>query len=77
MAFATMRGKKAALQALAERRKRSRSRERIDNSKSYVGNPMHFDCITCGGDIVVPENYIKRPKLCEECSALKEAGWLE
>ena len=77
MALAIMEGKKAALEALAERRERNKTRERIDNSKGYAGDSMHFDCITCGGDIEVPESYTNRPKLCEECQALKEVGWLE
>ncbi|MBI4132761.1 MAG: hypothetical protein HY473_01505 [Candidatus Sungbacteria bacterium] len=77
MALATTQGKDFALRALAERREWSKTRERIDNGRGYAGDPMHFDCITCGGDIVVPENYINRPKLCRECTALKDAGWLE
>ena len=38
---------------------------------------MHFDCVTCGGDITVPESYITKPNLCPECEALKSTGWLE
>ena len=78
MAVATTQGKEAALHVLAERRERNKTRERHNNSKDWAGAPMHFDCITCGEDIVVPENYIPpRPKLCRECQALKDAGWLE
>lgn len=77
MPLATIQGKAAALKALAERRKQNKTRERVDNGRGYAGDPMHFDCITCGGDIMVPENYIERPKLCRECEALKRAGWLE
>ena len=78
MAVATTQGKEAALNALLERRERNKTRERIDNGRGYAGDPMHFDCITCGEDIVVPESYIPpRPKLCRECQALKDAGWLE
>lgn len=78
MPLATTQGKEYALKALAERRESNKTRERVDNGKGYAGDPMHFDCITCGGDIMVPENYIPpRPKLCTECQALKEAGWLE
>lgn len=77
MALATTQGKEVALKALAERRKQNETRNRVDNSRGYAGDPMHFDCITCGGDIVVLESYIERPKLCRECEALKEVGWLE
>lgn len=77
MAVATTEGKKAALQALAQRRKANKKRKRIDNSSLYAGSPMHFDCIGCGADIVVPESYITKPDLCPECSALKRLGWLE
>lgn len=73
----TTQGKAAALAALAKRRKANKTRERIDNSSLHAGSSMHFDCLGCGGDIVVPENYIVRPKLCGECKALKDLGWLE
>jgi hypothetical protein len=77
MPVATMQDRETALRMLAERRDYNKTRERIDNSKGHAGDAMHFDCITCGGDIVVPENYISRPKLCQKCQALKDAGWLE
>ena len=73
----TTQGKDAALSALAKRRKKNETRERIDNSSLYAGSPMHFDCIGCGADIVVPENYTTRPKLCIECKAMQSLGWLE
>jgi hypothetical protein len=73
----TTKGKEAAISALKKRRKVNEKRERIDNSSLYAGSPMHFDCLGCGEDIAVPENYITRPKLCGECQALKELGWLE
>jgi len=77
MPLATTQGKEVALRALEERRQANRDRERIDNSSLYAGSPMHFDCSGCGEDIVVPENYITCPKLCPECQALKDVGWLE
>ena len=77
MPVATQLGKKAALKALAERREKNKDRERIDNASLYAGSPMHFDCLGCGADIAVPENYIEKPDLCTECRALKKLGWLE
>lgn len=77
MTTATTQGKAAALEALEKRRETNRDRERVDNSSLYTGSPMHFDCIGCGADIVVPESYTTRPKLCSECQALKGLGWLE
>ncbi len=77
MALATTQGKTAALAALGKRREENKTRERIDNASLYAGSPMHFDCLGCGADIVVPESYIARPKLCFECKALKDLGWLE
>jgi hypothetical protein len=40
---------------------------------------MYFYCISCGGLAdVLPESYIGRPsRLCKECQALKDLGWLE
>ncbi len=77
MRLATQQGKEAALKALATRREANKTRKRVNNSSLYAGSDMHFDCITCGGDIVVPENYVTKPDLCDECQALKSAGWLE
>lgn len=77
MSLATTKGKVAAIAALQKRREDNKTRKRIDNSSLYAGSPMHFDCLGCGADIVVPENYITRPKLCSECQALKDLGWLE
>jgi transcription elongation factor Elf1 len=77
MTVATAKGKNVALKALADRRKRNEKKRRIDNSSLPAGSPMYFDCLSCNGDIVVPEGYISRPKLCDECGALKDLGWLE
>lgn len=73
----TTQGKKKAIAALEKRREENNTRERIDNGSLYAGSPMHFDCLTCGADIVVPESYITRPDLCTECQALKDLDWLE
>jgi len=73
----TAQGKEAALKALKERRKKNKDKEAVDNSKLPAGSPMYFDCIGCNGNIVVPESYMSRPKLCGECQAMKDLGWLE
>ena len=77
MTLATIPGKDRAFAALAKRCNINKTRKRIDNSSLYAGSPMHFDCSCCGADIMVPENYIIRPKLCDECEVLKNRGWLE
>jgi hypothetical protein len=74
MPLATEKGKKYALQKLNERRENKP--EIPDNSSFPTGSPMYFGCITCGAIIAVPEDYIDRRKLCDECQALKELGWL-
>lgn len=74
MSLATEHGKEFALKALAERRKNKP--EPVDNSSLYAGSPMFFPCISCGATIAVPEDYRYRPKLCDECDALKSLGWL-
>ena len=72
-------GKSAALDALAERREMAKTLKRIDDGVLPAGSPMHFYCISCGLIAgVLPENYIRRPpRLCEECLALKDLGWLD
>jgi len=77
MAKATTQGKVAALKALEERREANRNRKSVDNASLYAGSSMHFGCLGCNAEITVPENYITRPKLCSECQALKDLGWLE
>ena len=76
--LATTNGKEFALKALAERRKNKT--EQIDNSKLQAGAPLYFYCISCGclAD-KLPENYFLRSpiKICKECQALKDLGWLE
>jgi hypothetical protein len=75
--LATTRGKTAALIALDVRRAANRDRIRIDNASLPAGSPMYFDCINCGDSICVPEDYLVRPQLCRECTAMKNLGWLE
>jgi len=77
MTLNTEKGKAFALKELQKRRKRNEGREKIDNGSLRAGSPMYFYCITCGEVIVVPEDYTSRPKLCPECRALKDLGWLE
>lgn len=74
---ATIKGKKAALEALAERRKHQP--KQIDNGSLYAGSPMYYYCKSCGHQAdVLPECHIFPPrKLCSECQALKDLGWLE
>ena len=80
MALATEQGRAYALEQLAERRKKAKEIGQIDNSKLYAGSPMYFYCVGCGlVSDELPENYfLSRPKkICKECQALKELGWLE
>lgn len=59
--------------------RRANKPERIDDAKLPAGAPMHFYCKTCGwlAD-TLPEMYTCVPKkLCGECEALRELGWLE
>ena len=78
MALAIQQGKKSALEALQKRR--DNQPKQIDNGSLYAGSPMYFYCISCGhlAD-TLPENYfLSTPnKLCDECQALKDMGWLE
>lgn len=75
----TVKGKAAALKALAARRARFKDAPSVDNSRAYAGSPMYFRCKSCGDPegIVVPESYLSKPSLCAECAALKACGWLE
>jgi hypothetical protein len=79
MDYATQQGKPYALQKLAERRENAKHRTKLDNATLPAGSPMYFYCIACGllAD-TKPESYNTPPKkLCDECQALKEVGWLE
>ena len=70
-------GKSWALAELVKRRRDNLMKEAPDNSKQVAGEPMTFLCVSCGDDIVVLEEYVNRPKLCAECQAMKDCGWLE
>ena len=76
-ALSTIRNKKEALAELAKRQKINKTRKRVDNASLPAGSPMYFYCLSCGDDIVVPENYVTRPSLCPECRVMKDLGWLE
>ena len=77
--LATEQGKEHALEQLGIRRKENADKEKIDNSSLPAGYPMYFYCISCSALAdTKPESYIARPKrLCNECQALKDIGWLE
>ncbi|MBI2446440.1 MAG: hypothetical protein HYV51_01295 [Parcubacteria group bacterium] len=80
IALATEKGKYFALNALVKRRQENAKKERINNSSLPAGSPIYFYCKSCGGLAdTLPESYfISTPKkLCDECQALKDLGWLE
>lgn len=73
---ATDRGKEFAVKALKGRVENPPGR--IDNSSLCAGALMYFYCRICGHlSDTLPESYITPPtKMCIECKALKEEGWL-
>ena len=75
----TIQGKEVALTALKQRREANKDIKPIDNASLPAGSPMYFYCITCGNSSDCKlEGYLSSPrKLCTECQALKDAGWLE
>ncbi len=77
MALATEQGKEFALKALAERR--ANRPKQIDNSAQPAGSSMYYYCRACGHlSDVLPESHICAPKkLCDECQALQDIGWLK
>lgn len=67
-----------AFHAFLERRLANKGRKPIDNSKLQAGEPMHFVCSPCNGDIVVEEVYKPpRPQYCAECTKLELQGLLQ
>ncbi|MBI2594648.1 MAG: hypothetical protein HYW38_00055 [Candidatus Colwellbacteria bacterium] len=76
--LATMQGKEAALAALAERR--ANPPKQINNASLPIGSRMYYYCISCGhlAD-TKSEGWLLHPpaKLCDECQALQDLGWLE
>ncbi len=50
----------------------NREKQQPDNTKQQAGAPMTFLCEVCQGDIVVPEDYLIRGKLCQDCLRLEK-----
>ena len=76
--LATTRGREHALAALKDRRENAP--EQIDNASLPAGSPMYYYCKACGHIAETkPEGWFVNPprKLCAECQALKDLGWLE
>ncbi len=79
---ATRGGKDFALAALEKRREQAKKEKQIDNGALHAGSPMYYYCKSCGllAD-TMPELWDTRltqpKKLCDECQALKDAGWLQ
>lgn len=75
----TTNDKDAALKALAKRREENAKKDKIDNGSLHAGSSMYFYCKSCDGLAdTLPESYISPPKkLCSECQALKDLGWVE
>jgi hypothetical protein len=75
--LATERGREFAQERLAWRR--AHPPVQIDNAALYAGMAMYFYC-SAGGHVaeILPEDYLVRTRrLCAECQALKDCGWLE
>ncbi len=79
MALTTTKKKASALKALQQRRKENKKIKKVDNSSLYAGSPMYYYCVSCDSlTEVLPECHMSSPKrLCDECQALKDMGWLE
>lgn len=75
--LATMSGKGKAVAALNKRR--AQRPKPIDNSSLHAGAPMYYYCISCGSIAdTLPECHLSAPRrLCRECQAMKDLGWLE
>lgn len=41
-----------------------------DNAQLGAGSPMYFRCPSCYVTIVLPEDYLTRPRLCYDCLEL-------
>lgn len=65
-----------AMAALKARQKANKKRVHVDNSLAHAGSPMYFYCPTCGGEIVVPEDYLTKPKHCHDCRDMIDKGWM-
>lgn len=80
MTLTTDKSRDFALKALAERR--ADPPDQINNASLYAGSNMYYYCISCGHlSDVLPELWDPRvtqpKKICNECQALKDLGWLE
>lgn len=67
----------AAFADFMDRRAINATRTRVHNENLPAGSPMHFDCVGCNDDIVVAEDYVKKPTHCPTCTKLNEAGILK
>jgi len=67
--------KEEALAALEKRREANKSIKRKRNDELPAGAPMYFYCPGCGAELVEPEGYITRDKLCHDCRTLDDHGW--
>jgi len=76
--LATEKGKEFALEALRNRREENAQKKKINNADLPAGAPMYFYCKSCDALAdTKPELYTDTPKkLCDECQALKDLGWL-
>jgi len=74
-----MQGKEAAVAALKARRETNAKATKIDNASLPAGAPMYYYCISCGSIAdILSELHLNPPrKLCRECQAMKDMGWLE
>lgn len=74
---ATTQGRQAAMDALDDRR--ANQPEQIRNQDLPAGAPMTYYCKSCGHvSCVLPETWVTGyKKLCDECQAMKDCGWLE
>jgi len=74
----TAQGKEAALLGLQRRREAAKTQVVINNSDLIAGSPMFYFCNGCGmQNIVLPENHLHMPpKLCMECQAMLDMGWM-
>jgi len=82
--LATQGGKEFALEALRKRRanpptdkQETDIQKRIESDRFFNGCRVSFSyCLSCGHHTQTL-NISNPPKLCKECRALKELGWLE
>jgi len=73
----TEQGRGVALDGLRRRRSEYRNYQSPKNESLPAGSPMFYRCLGCGMPIVMPELWVSKPDLCDECTALSKLGWLE